>query len=69
MYGDVEVKVADPIAAFCETVVETSALKCFAETPNKKNKVRAAGGVADPAINWPTLQQLQKVAAASERPP
>ena len=22
--------------AFCETVVETSSLKCFAETPNKK---------------------------------
>lgn len=25
--------------AFCETVVETSSLKCFAETPNKKNKI------------------------------
>lgn len=24
---------------FCETVVETSSLKCFAETPNKKNKL------------------------------
>lgn len=24
---------------FCETVVETSSLKCFAETPNKKNKI------------------------------
>ena len=22
---------------FCETVVETSSLKCFAETPNKKS--------------------------------
>ena len=27
---------ADPVVAFCETVVETSSLKCFAETPNKK---------------------------------
>ena len=25
--------------SFCETVVETSSLKCFAETPNKKNKL------------------------------
>jgi U5 small nuclear ribonucleoprotein component len=33
------VKVADPVVAFCETVVETSSLKCFAETPNRKNKV------------------------------
>ena len=39
MYSDIEVKVADPVTAFCETVVETSALKCFAETPNKRNKL------------------------------
>jgi len=32
----VDIKVADPVVAFCETVVETSSLKCFAETPNKK---------------------------------
>lgn len=25
--------------AFCETVVETSSLKCFAETPNRRNKL------------------------------
>ena len=32
----IEIKVADPVVSFCETVVETSAIKCFAETPNKK---------------------------------
>lgn len=31
-----DIKVSDPVVAFCETVVETSSLKCFAETPNKK---------------------------------
>lgn len=36
LYFYPEVKVADPVVAFCETVVETSSLKCFAETPNKK---------------------------------
>jgi len=30
---------SDPVVSFCETVVETSSLKCFAETPNKKNKL------------------------------
>lgn len=30
---------ADPVVSFCETVVETSSLKCFAETPNKRNKL------------------------------
>ena len=34
-----DIKVADPVVCFCETVVETSSLKCFAETPNKKNKL------------------------------
>lgn len=39
VYGEVEVKVADPVVCFAETVAETSALKCFAETPNGKNKL------------------------------
>lgn len=39
VYSDIEVKVADPCVAFCETVVETSQLKCFSETPNKRNKL------------------------------
>lgn len=36
MYAEIDIKVADPVVAFCETVVETSSLKCFAETPNRK---------------------------------
>ena len=36
MYAEIEIKVDDPVVAFCETVVETSSIKCFAETPNKK---------------------------------
>jgi len=39
MYSSVDIKVADPSVSFCETVVETSQLKCFSETPNKKNKL------------------------------
>lgn len=39
LYSEVEVKVADPVVSFCETVVESSSMKCFAETPNKKNKI------------------------------
>lgn len=31
VHADVEVKVADPVVSFRETVVETSSLKCFAE--------------------------------------
>lgn len=36
VFSEIDIKVADPVVSFCETVVETSSLKCFAETPNKK---------------------------------
>jgi len=39
MYAEIEVKVSDPVVTFAETVVETSSLKCFAETPNRRNKL------------------------------
>ena len=39
VYSEIEVKVSDPVVTFCETVVETSSLKCFAETPNGKSKL------------------------------
>lgn len=31
IYSDIEVKVADPVVGFRETVVETSSVKCFSE--------------------------------------
>jgi U5 small nuclear ribonucleoprotein component len=39
MYAEIDIKIADPVVSFCETVIETSSFKCFAETPNKKNKL------------------------------
>ncbi|TMW62582.1 hypothetical protein Poli38472_005200 [Pythium oligandrum] len=39
MYSEIEIKVSDPVVAFCETVAETSSVQCFAETPNRKNKL------------------------------
>eukprot|EP01118_Nematostelium_gracile_P006616 TRINITY_DN2127_c0_g1_i2.p1 TRINITY_DN2127_c0_g1~~TRINITY_DN2127_c0_g1_i2.p1 ORF type:complete len:820 (+),score=207.79 TRINITY_DN2127_c0_g1_i2:457-2916(+) len=38
MYAEIEIKVADPVVTFTETVVETSLSKCFGDTPNKKNR-------------------------------
>ena len=34
VYSDIEVKVADPVVGFRETVVETSSVKCFSEVSN-----------------------------------
>lgn len=64
LYSEIEVKVADPVVSFCETVVETSQLKCFAETPNKRNKLTMVAepldrGLAEDieggtvSIDWP----------------
>lgn len=39
LYSEIDIKIADPVVKFCETVVETSSIKCFAETPNKKNRI------------------------------
>ncbi|CAK5280364.1 unnamed protein product [Mycena citricolor] len=39
LFSEIEIKVSDPVTKFCETVLETSALKCYADTPNKKNKI------------------------------
>jgi U5 small nuclear ribonucleoprotein component len=39
MFARVEVKVADPVVSFQETVSEQSSAQAFALTPNKKNKL------------------------------
>ncbi len=39
LFSEIEIRVSDPVVRFCETVVETSAVKCYASTPNKRNKL------------------------------
>ncbi|SJX63094.1 probable ribosomal elongation factor EF-2 [Sporisorium reilianum f. sp. reilianum] len=39
LFSEIEIRVSDPVVRFCETVVETSAVKCYAGTPNKRNKL------------------------------
>ena len=45
LFSEIEIKVSDPVTKFCETVLETSALKCYADTPNKKcvSRIRCLG--------------------------
>ncbi|EMR11406.1 hypothetical protein PNEG_00429 [Pneumocystis murina B123] len=50
LYSEIEIKVSDPIVKFCETVVETSAVKCYASTPNKKNKITMIAEPLDDGI-------------------
>lgn len=39
LYSDIEIKVADPVVSFTETVIESSALNCFAYSANHQNKL------------------------------
>jgi len=39
MYSEIEIKVADPCVTFCETVIDTSSIKCYCDTSNKKNRL------------------------------
>lgn len=49
-YAEMELKVSDPVTRFCETVVETSAIMCYAVTPNKKNKITMVAEPLDDGI-------------------
>lgn len=50
LYSEMELKVSDPVTRFCETVVETSAIMCYAMTPNKKNKITMIAEPLDEGI-------------------
>lgn len=39
LYTDIEIKLSDPYVSFTETIIDTSSFKCFAETPNNKNRI------------------------------
>ncbi|KAJ1988447.1 hypothetical protein GGI25_005268 [Coemansia spiralis] len=39
MYSEIEIKVADPVVSFRETVSETSAIKVYGNSPNGKNRL------------------------------
>jgi len=48
VFSEIEIKVSDPGVAFSETVVETSSVKAWAETPNGLNKLAM---IAEPLEN------------------
>lgn len=50
LQGKIEVKVSDPVVPFAETVSETSALKCYADTPNGQNKIEMVAEPLDETV-------------------
>lgn len=39
IFADIEIKVSEPFVSFTETVIESSTVRCFAESANKKNSI------------------------------
>ena len=39
LYSDIQARISDPSVTFAETVIQTSGIPCYADTPNKKNRV------------------------------
>lgn len=50
LYAQMEIKISDPVTRFCETIQEQSAIKCYALTPNKKNKLTFVAEPLDDGI-------------------
>ncbi len=51
MYSEIEIKISDPSVTFCETVIDSSSLKCYGETPNKKNKITILASPLDKGLS------------------
>jgi 116 kDa U5 small nuclear ribonucleoprotein component len=65
LYSDIEVKVADPVVAFAETVLEASQLKCFGVTPNKRNQLTM---IAEP-LDKGLAGDIERGAVTLDMPP
>ncbi|KAJ2710644.1 hypothetical protein H4R19_003649, partial [Coemansia spiralis] len=67
VYAEIEIKVADPVVAFRETVAETSAVMVYGDSPNGKNRLTIIAepvdqGIAEDieagnvSLDWPARQ-------------
>lgn len=61
VFSEIDIKVADPVVSFCETVVETSSLKCFAQTPNQKNKITMIAEPLEKGLAEDIEQEIVKI--------
>jgi len=51
MYSEIEIKISEPVVRLCETVIDTSSIKCFATTQNKQNKLSMLASSLDVGLD------------------
>ena len=54
-------RISDPCVSLCETVAETSGIPCYADTPNKKNRVKVLAGPLERGISDSIEKELINV--------
>ncbi|CAN6656802.1 pre-mRNA-splicing factor Snu114p [Trichomonascus vanleenenianus] len=70
IFAQIEIKVSDPVTRFTETCIETSSIKCYSMSANRKNKLTILAEPLDEGIaediesstlnpNWPKKQMGQ----------
>jgi len=51
LYSEIEIKVSEPFVCLTETVADSSSVKCFSETPNKKNTIEMVAEPLDKGLS------------------
>ncbi|KAJ2391795.1 hypothetical protein GGI05_002845, partial [Coemansia sp. RSA 2603] len=56
VYAEIEIRVADPVVSFRECVSETSSVRVFADSPNRKNRITL---IAEP-LDAPIVEDIEQ---------
>ena len=68
LYSDIEARISDPSVTFAETVIQTSGIPCYADTPNKKNRIKTLAGPLEKGISDSIEKELIDISDNSALP-
>lgn len=69
LYGNLDVKVSDPMVHFCETVSEKSVVKCFGDSINGLNRLYITSEPLDKGISDELENGIMKVSISDTKDP
>lgn len=69
LYGNLDVKVSDPMVQFCETVSDKSVVKCFGDSTNGLNRLYITAEPLDKGISDELENGIMKVSVSDSKDP
>ncbi|KAJ1608410.1 snRNP-specific protein U5 [Cryptosporidium canis] len=69
LYGNLDVKVSDPMVQFCETVSDKSVVKCFGDSTNGLNRLYITSEPLERGISDELENGIMKVSVSDTRDP